>query len=95
MHNEAVTKLDHAVSAPHASFKDNRVTLVLRFIDRRSLKHLTRQIRRMEKAAATAQAKAGGTGCVVCVEITNAPCYHVSPQALTLPPPARIEFLVG
>lgn len=69
MHNEAVTKLDHAVSAPHASFKDNRVTLVLRFIDRRSLKHLTRQIRRMEEAAAaTAQAKAGGTGCV-CVRV--------------------------
>lgn len=49
------------------NIQDNRVTLVLRFIDRRSLKHLTRQIRRMEKAAAALQAsiKAGGAnGCV-------------------------------
>ncbi|KAM3569444.1 hypothetical protein VYU27_008462, partial [Nannochloropsis oceanica] len=49
MHNEAVTRLDHAVSAPHASFKDNRVTVVLRFIDRSSYSRLCKDVRRRQR----------------------------------------------
>lgn len=50
MHNEAVSLFEHAVSAPDASFKDSRVTMVLRFIDKTDYDTLMTDVEEMRTA---------------------------------------------
>jgi len=40
MHNASIQHYDHAVSAPHVSDRDNRVTLILRFVEKSDIDKL-------------------------------------------------------
>lgn len=77
MHNDAVRTFEHAVSAPDASFKDSRVTMILRFCDERDLNILKREAQRLLKLSPEAMMKKRKhQDCVVakdqdCVEAKN------------------------
>lgn len=44
IHNSSIYEYDHAVSAPQDALQDNRVTLIVRFVDRYALDRLVSSV---------------------------------------------------